>query len=280
MSHSLLSGPLYGLRGIGRSTSRVKSHVGRPFLCLLRRPLHVGLHCSVYFQAGSTFGSKAQTPALRGTTAFMAFTQAPEFPHKVQQPAPGRFTLDQLELAAAQRSNPYQPGEQLTAHYDFIATGRVPDSLKSYEDPGVSIQTNHTKTAADVKRPETNSWIHKLHLHCSYGPKDQHQQSQKLKPKAADTTDSDKKPRRHLVDLGDSRKRGCTAGFSITRLLLWPDICEVSFFSLEHVDSTGQPCHGPAAPTAAGTKHAYAAWLSPGLQDWIIAELRSGANAR
>ena len=83
----------------------------------------------------------------------MPLTQALEFPRKVQQPGPGQFTFDQLDLATAQRSNPHKPGGQLTAHYALIATGSVPDLLKSYEDLGFSIQTNHTKTAADVKWP-------------------------------------------------------------------------------------------------------------------------------
>ena len=174
------------------------------------------LATSIYFQAGSSgqkqTRSQSANAAFRGTTAVMALTQAREFPHQVQQPAPGPFTFEHLELATAQRSNPREPGEQQTAHYAFVASDGVPDLLKSYEDPGFRIQTSHAKEAADVKQPKTNSWIHKLHLHCSYGPKYQRQQSQKLKPKAAHNADSDKKRRRRLVDPGESRKRGSLPG--------------------------------------------------------------------
>lgn len=64
--------------------------------------------------------------------------------------------------------------------------------------------------------------------------------------------------RRGLIELGESRQRGCQARFTLKRLYKWPGFVEVSYGSLSHVDRNGKPCHGAADPSAAGKKHAYA----------------------
>lgn len=105
---------------------------------------------------------------------------------------------------------------------------------------------------------------------CGYGPDDFrsiHRVDRRYKPKAGSDN------RSNSGEGGPSRKRGCVCSFAIKQLYLWPDVAEIIYYHVGHVDCHGKPCHGFLDESAQKQEVQEAPWMPQSTIDWILQRL-------
>ena len=124
--------------------------------------------------------------------------------------------------------------------------------------------------------------------HCQYGPKDNashipvvtndmYQQKRKLdmKGKFIPNGKGHTGPRTSARMRGSGQRRGCQCGFVVKRLYLQPEVAEITYHQMKHVNLQGFFCHGA---TKTGHKSRYSSNLSADVREFIMTHLRLGLS--
>ena len=131
------------------------------------------------------------------------------------------------------------------------------------------------KQPGSLKRVQDNSFLTQDYYHCSCGPEDH----TALLPDALTQQQRAKDSRVSEKSRGNSRKRGCLAGFKVTRLYSWPDIVQLSIQHAQHTNAAGQAAHGDGI-TEDGVRFQYAPGISPQMKEWVRNKLLAGCHTR
>jgi hypothetical protein len=102
--------------------------------------------------------------------------------------------------------------------------------------------------------------LSQIHYHCNFGPEDQSNNLPNVKEKQSGK-------RRSKVEHGESVKRGCQAGFSVTVRKIRPEVAEIKLSSKAHCNKSGQVCHG--AECIAEGRHHTDPYLSTECKDFV-----------
>ena len=109
-----------------------------------------------------------------------------------------------------------------------------------------------------------------VQYHCEHGPED-HSTGHENDPLPCEierpATGPGSRPNTKC-SRGDSKKTGCRAHYSTAPLLDDPTITRITIYESEHLNSSGELCHGPGSANALGQQGAFSRF-SEGLRQWV-----------
>ena len=124
--------------------------------------------------------------------------------------------------------------------------------------------------------------------HCQYGPNDNashipvvtndmYHKKRKLdaKGKYVPNGKGHRGPRTSARMRGSGQRRGCQCSFVVKRLYLEPEVAEITYRQMQHVNLKGFFCHGA---TKAGHKSRFSSYLSQEVREFIMTHLRLGLS--